>query len=279
MEGSSISPSSGHAESYVNPSKGIKFLPIAKAKLNYRNPGKWDDYSETLDELTRKSMSEVMTPDVYMRLHYNDHTFGQLTRSVDQRWQDATYLVMNADGEVRPRLDATRRLLHFGIGQTMKEFVATINVNIYNGECGRLDNLKGARFMHHNRMTANGPVIEGFIPFFRVPWEGKDGGPVSQVYAYTSAENKFTILVCSDSQHDDALVHMKTTCSMKKFDKMCAWCGKLRGSGTGDKLKKCPCKICRYCSERCQLEHLPFHRGVCTASGKKEAVQAMEGAK
>jgi hypothetical protein len=82
-----------------------------------------------------------------MRLHYNDHTFGQLTSSIDQRLQDANYLAMNGKGELRPRLDATRRVLHFGVNQRLKEFVATVNTNVFNGECGRLDNLKGASFM------------------------------------------------------------------------------------------------------------------------------------
>jgi hypothetical protein len=265
-----ISPSSGHAESYVNPGKGIKFLPIAKAKLDYQNPGTWDDYSETLDELTRKNMSAVMTPDVYMQLHYNDHTFGQLTRCIDQRWQDANYLVMDGNGEVRPRLDATRRVLHFGVNQRLKEFAATVNINILNGECGRLDNLKGARFMfgHHPEKT-----LEGFVPYFLIPWEKRDE-PMTQIYTYITAESKLTLLECGDSQHDDALVRMKTTCTLKKFDKMCAWCGKLRGSGKGSKLQKCPCKICRYCSEFCQLKHRPFHKDVCTVGGKKAVGEA-----
>jgi hypothetical protein len=264
-----ISPSSGHAASYVNPSRGVRFLPISKAKLNYRNPGTWDDYSDTLDELTRKNMGAVMTPDVYMRLHYNDHTFGQLTRSIDQRWQDANYLVMNGDGEVRPRLDATRRVLHFGVNQRLAEFATAVNTNVFNGECGRLDNLKGARFMFRHHATEKGQVTEGFVPYFLAPWERKDGDPITQIYTYITADNKLTLLECSDSQHDDALVRMKMTCTVKKFDKMCAWCGKLRGDGKGDKLQKCPCKICRYCSESCQLKHRPFHKEVCTVAGKK----------
>ena len=264
-----ISPSSGHAESYVNPSKGIQFLPISKAGLNYQNPGAWDDYSDTLDELTRKYMSAVTTPNVYMQLHYNDHTFGQITRAVHQRWQDAIYLVMDGDGEVRPRLDAVRRVLHFGVSQTLKEFVATVNLNTYNGECGRLDNLKGARFMFCRRtMPGEGQAIMGFVPYFLAPFEDK-GGLISQIYTYITAENKLTLLQCGDSQHDDALLRIKATCTLKKFDKMCAWCGKLRGEGSGDKLQKCPCKICRYCSESCQLKHRPFHKEVCTVSGKK----------
>jgi hypothetical protein len=267
-----IAPSSGHAESYVNPSKGIRFLPIAKAGLNHLNPGSWDDYASTLDPLTLQSMNAVMTPAVYLQLHYDAHTFGQLTRSVDQRWQNTHHLVMNTKGDVCPAgTHDMRKLLHFGVSQKLKEFVATVNLNTFNGDCGRLDNLKGARFMFCRRTgaaTGEGRAITGFVPYFLTPFEDKDGS-LTQIYTYITAENKLTFLQCGDSQHDDALLRIKATCALKKFDKMCAWCGTLRGDGTGDKLKKCPCKICRYCSKRCQLEHLPFHRGVCTVGGAK----------
>jgi hypothetical protein len=123
-------------------------------------------------------------------------------------------------------------------------------------------------FGHHTEKT-----LEGFVPYFLIPWEKRDE-PMTQIYTYITAESKLTLLECGDSQHDDALVRMKTTCTLKKFDKMCAWCGKLRGSGKGSKLQKCPCKICRYCSEFCQLKHRPFHKDVCTVGGKRAVGEA-----
>jgi hypothetical protein len=262
-----IAPNSGYAESYINPEKKIRFLPISKAGLDHKNPRTWDDYP-VLDEYTRMSMAAIMTPKVYMHLHYSKHTFGQLTESVHA--SDVDYLIMDGRGAVRSGVSReekqTCRLLDYGAKQVIGRFVTVVNANILSGDLGKLSNLSGARFMFKNR-DDDYRKIEGFIPYFLFPFEDKDGH-VSQIYVHFT--NKLTVLQCNDSQHDNALQHIKATCALKRFNKMCAWCGKLRGDGKHDKLLKCTCKSCRYCSKDCQTRHWPCHREIC-----KEAIAAL----
>ena len=260
---SHVAQSSGYAESYVNPEKKLLFLPISKAGLDHKNPRTWDDYP-ALDELTRQRMAAIMTPKVYMDLHYNKHTFGQLADAAMQGRENFDYMILMDDGTVRqgdatPEEKLTGRLLNLGARQVISQFVTTVNTNILSGDCGKLSNLNGARFMFSNK-TDDVRVLEGFIPYFLFPFEDSNHH-ISQVYVYFAS--KLILLHCQDdSQHDNALYHMKETCVPKRFDKMCAWCGKLSG-GDGKRLRKCKCKTCRYCSKDCQTKHWSFHIAIC----------------
>jgi hypothetical protein len=225
MAATSYAPSSGHAESYYNRIKGINFLPITKAGLDHKNPGNWDDYPK-LDELTKRMMGYVLSPQTYMALFYDQHTFQPFTKHwLNERWQNVDIFCMNGAGE--SQLGATKeeretcRLLNYGAGQIFREYITTVNVNILSGDNGKLSNLKSARFMF--RLEKDVPdTIAGFIPYFLFPYiDEKD--TAWQIYAYVTKQNKCTLLQCLDSQHDEALVQMSTTCETKKFNKMCAW--------------------------------------------------------
>jgi hypothetical protein len=224
--------------------------------FDHKNPKTWDDYPE-LDEFTKQTFRAMMTPKVYMHQYYSTHTFGQLTAALNGCWKDVEYLIMDGNGVVRlgvtPEEKQKCRKLDCGAKHIISQFVTTVNTNILNGDCGKLSNLSGVSFLFKSDDIR---VLEGFIPYFYFSFDQKE---LIHVY-FTS---KLTILQFHRPQHGNAFQYMQTTATLKKFDKMCAWCGNLHGTGKHDRLLKCKCKTCRYCTKDCQTMHWPFHMGVC----------------
>jgi hypothetical protein len=246
----------GCAKSYINPEHLTLTIGASEEVLNHNNPKNWDDDPE-LDELTKQTLSAMIRPKVYMHLYYKTHTFGQLTESLHGRWQDVDYLIMDGSGIVRlgitPDEKQTGRKLNYGAKQLISQFVTTVNINILNGDYGKLSNLTSARII---LKASDLRVLQGFIPCFHFPFEDYNNH-ISQIFVYFTS--KLTILQFHNSQCDNAFQYIQTTAALKKFDKMCAWCGNEKR----DRLLKCKCKTSRYCTKDCQTMHWPFHKNIC----------------
>jgi hypothetical protein len=239
-------------------------LGFSRGLLDHKNPRTWVDYPE-LDESTKHMLGAMMSPKVFMHLHYNTHTFGQLTASINEYRQDIDYLSMDSNSVVRlgvtPEEKQTCRQMYSDAKRMISQFVTTVNTNILSGDCGKLSNLIGDNLMFQC-MIDDSQVHLGFVPSFIFPFKDCDH-QISHFCVYFTS--KLTLLQFHESHHAIAQKFVLMTGALKKFDKMCAWCGKLHGTGKHDRLLKCKCKLCRYCTKECQTMHWPSHMGMCKA--------------
>ena len=58
---------------FLNTGMTVSFLPVGKAKLNFRKPGDWCDYPD-LPKSTVDGLSRLLTPAAYLMMHYDTKT-------------------------------------------------------------------------------------------------------------------------------------------------------------------------------------------------------------
>ena len=102
-----------------------------------------------------------------------------------------------------------------------------------------------------------GRDIVSYVPFYQCE-AASLGKTIYAFYAKTTDAVALMIADCSLNV-TGAIVDLGV---MIPFGKRCVCCGSLAAAGEA-KFKKCPCKLVRYCSRRCQLAHWDDHRRAC----------------
>lgn len=262
-----------YAKKYFNPitklCDTLRFLPIGKAGLNHKDPRDWDAYPK-LDANTRKEMAKFFTPTSYLRMHYDKFIFEDfIGNGLHYPWDKFTYLYLKPDDSIheycKTRNKTHCKIIHLASQITIRNYLNQMSVNILHGDYGRIDNLIGPRLTFKNEKISDMEFLCGFKPYFHCPFEDKNEEKFSLYMIYTGHDT-FEVIQCKATQHVTILQRIDMLTPLKLFDSMCAWCGKTRGDGKKNKLLKCKCKSCRYCSKRCQLIHWPAHKAVCPES-------------
>ena len=283
-------PNSSMADPYasmVRPDMNVRFLPVGRAALDYKNPKDWCDYP-ALDKATVDALSLYLTPKCYMELHYDKgHAFKEfLHDGLHLLYQKFEYFSIKPGTRTLQTIDKVGEkvfceVLHLAAQTKIKTYLVAMGQNILKGDFGRIDNLSGPRFVMLSRIDAGQETLKGFIPYFQLSLTDEND-EIFQIYMFLTKTKQFTLIYCKADDHDYVLSHMEQVCSLKYFDKICTWCGKTRGGGKDMKLLKCKCKCCRYCSKECQALHWPKHKLVCPikaarvgAAATKDALQVV----
>jgi hypothetical protein len=253
---------------FVNSSTGslttVRFMPTGRAGLDHRNPGDWSSYGN-LDQRIAEQLGRSMTPQTYMSLYYNEDLLKEfLHYGLHLPYDKFKYIQLASDNSFKDLAERDEcRLLHLAAQTCIRKFMTRISENIVAGDYGRLDNLDGPRFMSQSRNVEGiGEVLYGFRPYFHLRIESETTG-VESIYMVYNQNRTLELIKCSGAQHDTILLYIASVTPLKTLKKVCACCGKTRGAGKNDKLLKCKCKACRYCSKLCQQKHWPVHRSMC----------------
>ena len=208
-------------------------------------------------------------------MHYEKGIFGWfLGGGLHLLWHKFTYFrlhpVHNTMQEVsKSSNNKTRcRITHLAMQSTIRKYLTQISSNTLDGNFGQLDNLCGARLTFVDETIRGENYIYGFKPYFYCELE--EDGEKSAIYMVYTKEKTFSLIQCKIEQHNYILKYILSVSAIKLFNKMCAWCGTTRGDGKDNALRKCECKGCRYCTEKCQHKHWDFHKVLCTAKATRD---------
>jgi hypothetical protein len=265
-------------EGVVTCTRKLNFIPLSKVGLNHKNPGKWSDY-EKIDPESREFFARFMTPNAYLRMHYNKSLLHDLFCCLKTHWKLLKCTEMLAGGSLQEVGSMHERR---SICATAHDRVKTISSkqieNTYKGEHGRIDNLYGLSFLTVTDLECRDgvKVLQGFKPYITWHTLDEDGNKERFYLLYNKTENSLEVLKCRSGDHSAVMLHIGTHSTLKKLEKMCAYCGSTRGEGKKERLLKCKCKTCRYCTKDCQKMHWLEHRHLCKAMDDIETVSGVE---
>ena len=103
----------------------------------------------------------------------------------------------------------------------------------------------------------------GFVPYYE-----HECTSLGTVYAVYCKHLSAVALISPDIRGAEIALAVANLGETIPFGKLCAWCGKRAAAGDA-RLKKCPCKKCRYCSRECQLAHWGDHRPACLSKEER----------
>jgi hypothetical protein len=246
---------------------------------NITNPGykTWDEY-KTVPKETRDLMKQIIGPLAYVSLHFDKNTFGSYYHSIhgNLKASQVTFLDMGAtqdDGTiVMNRVTSKQDLKQCATRlerckQVWKRNETIIYLNIMQGLLS-MDKIFGLRlFWRHGNRDDGTKTTEGFMTYF---YQKPAGNEKKHAYVIVTHDGSYTMFFAAEDQHAEAIHFMNNSCKIQTLRKICAYCG------SGNTLKKCPCKDVRYCSTVCQLKHWSLHKTRCSPRYWKMPLQDVE---